>query len=126
MKVKRELMKILAQSAYVTNLLDGGIAQPMMTLEKNDTEYLLSLRLAGTGPDDLSVEIDKDNLFIYHLIGIDEEMKIPYLLRSLVIPSGVNFEEITAEFQDGQLRVILPFDELTNGYHREVEINTPY
>jgi len=105
----------------VANVLHGGIAMPFMNLEMRKEGYIYNVQLAGVEPDDFNVEIDSNNLFIYNLITM-QEMKVPYLLKRLVIPAEVDFDEIVAEYSKGRLRVFMPFGGLANGYHREVDI----
>ena len=126
MKIDKNLTRNLAQSASVMNIINGGITMPLMSLKKNKGEYVFNIQLAGVDPDDFSVEIDSHNLFVYHQMHFDETMEIPYLLQRLVIPPAVNYDEIRAEFDEGKLRILMPFNELTNGYHRDVDIVRKY
>ncbi|MEM9326206.1 MAG: Hsp20/alpha crystallin family protein [Bacteroidota bacterium] len=121
MKVENNVTRSLAQTASVVNVLNGGIAMPFMKLEKRKEGYIYNVQLAGVNPEDFNVEIDSNNLFIYNLITL-QDMKVPYLLKRMVIPAQVDYNEITAEYSDGRLRVFLPFNGLASDYHREVDI----
>lgn len=122
MKIDKNLTRSLAQSASVMNMINGGITMPLMSLKKKADEYIFNIQLAGVDPDDFSVEIDSHNLFVYHQMRFDNEMEIPYMLQRLVIPAEVNYNEIRAEFDEGKLRIVMPFNELANGYHRDIDI----
>lgn len=126
MKVDKNLTHSLAQSAAVMNVINGGITMPVMSLKRTSDEYIFNIALAGVDPDDFSVEIDSHNLFIYHQMRFDEELEVPYMLQRLVIPANVNYEKIRAEYDEGKLRVVMPFNELANGYHRDVDIVKKY
>ncbi len=126
MRVDKNLTHSLAQSAAVMSVINGGITMPVMSLEKATNKYIFNIQLAGVDPDDFSVEIDSPNLFVYHQMRFDEEMEVPYMLQRLVIPANVNFEKIRAEFDEKTLRVVMPFNELADGYHRDVDIVRKY
>lgn len=122
MKIDRALIRNLGQTAFVMNAIDGGTVMPRMSLDKKQDQYIYNLRLPGVSSEDFNVEIDSHNLFIYQLMRLDSEMEIPYMVKRLVIPAEVNYELITAEFDGGKLKIVMPFNELANGYHRDIEI----
>lgn len=126
MKINKKLTHSLAQSAAVMNGINGGITMPVMSIKKAADEYIFNIQLAGVDPDDFSVEIDSHNLFVYHQMRFDAELEIPYMLQRLVIPANVNYDKIRAEYGEGKLRVVMPFNELANGYHRDVNIVRKY
>ena len=126
MKVDKNLTYSLAQSAYVMNVLNGGMTMPLMSLDKRKDEYVFNIQLPGIDPDAFSVEIDSHNLFVYHQMHFSEDLKVPYMLQRLVIPAEVNYEKIRAEFNEGSLRIVMPLNELANGYHRDVDIDKKY
>jgi len=126
MKIDKNLTNSLAQSAAVMNGINGGITMPVMSLNRTSDEYIFNIHLAGVNPDDFSVEIDSHNLFVYYQMRFDDDMEVPYMLQRLVIPANVNYEKIRAEFDAGKLRVVMPFNELANGYHRDVDIVKKY
>ncbi|MEL7006772.1 MAG: Hsp20/alpha crystallin family protein, partial [Bacteroidota bacterium] len=108
MKFGRDITKNLAQTAYVMNVLDGGIAMPLVSFDKQKKEYIYLFKLPGVEPDDFSVEIDNQNLFVYHRISFDE-VAIPHLLNRIIIPADVDYDLISAEFEDGKLKIVMPF-----------------
>ncbi len=121
MRFGRDITKNLAQTAYVMNVLDGGIAMPFMAFNKERNEYTCQVQLPGVDPDDFIVEIDQKNLLVFHKINFDGS-PIPHLLHRVIIHADVDYESITAEFEDGILTIVMPFNDLANGYHREVDI----
>ena len=121
MKFGRDITKNLAQTAYVMNVLDGGIAMPLVSFNKAKNEYVYLFHLPGVEPEDFNVEIDQKNLLVFHRISFDDTA-IPHLLNRIVIPADVDYERISATFEEGKLRIVMPFNELANGYHRDVDI----
>ena len=126
MRIDKNLTHSLARSAAVMNVINGGITMPVMSLKRASDEYIFNIQLAGVDPDDLSVEIDSHNLFVYLQMRFDEGMEVPYMLQRLVIPANVSYEKIHAVYDEGKLKVVMPFNELANGYHRDVDIVKKY
>ena len=121
MRIGKDITKNLAQTAYVMNVLDGGIAMPLVSFNKEQNEYVYIFHLPGVEPDDFNVEIDNKSLFVYHKISFDETA-IPHLLNRIIIPGDVDYDLISAEFEDGRLKIVMPFNDLANGYHRDIDI----
>ena len=122
MKAEMNISKGLAQSAFVMNVLGGGMSKPKSKLKKLDDHYLLKLNIPGVDAEQLSVEINNQHLFIFQIMNFKEDVEIPYMVQRILIPVEVNFDEIRAEYEKGDLHVILPFSEMAGGYQRHVDI----
>ncbi len=121
MEFGRDITRNLAQIANVTGVLDGGIAMPLISFDRETNEYIYNFQVPGVEPDDFSVEIDSKNLLIFHSITLDGHA-VPHLLHRMVIPTDVDYDLITAEFEAGKLRIVMPFNDLARGYHRDIDI----
>ena len=42
--------------------------------------------------------------------------------KSIVIPAEVNYRNITAEYNKGLISIKLPFNELADGYHQDIDL----
>ena len=122
MNVDKNISQTLSQSAYVMNTIGGGMAMPKVRFKAYDDHYLFRLRVPGVDPNNFNIEIDHQNLFIYQQIHFDDELEIPHLVRRLIIPAEVNYRNITAEYHQGLITIKLPFNELANGYHRDIDL----
>ena len=123
MKVDKNITKRLSHAAFVTNVLDGGRVLPLLSINKEIDKYIYSIELPGVNPDDIIVEISNGALLLFHQMWFKEDVEIPYLVNRMMIPQDVNIDGISAEFRNGKLQIILPVDELSQGYHRNVEIS---
>ena len=123
MKVDKNITKRLSHAAFVTNVLDGGRVLPLLSINKEIDKYIYSIELPGVNPDDFIVEISNGALLLFHQMWFKEDLEIPYLVNRMMIPQDVNIDGISAEFRNGKLQIILPVDELSQGYHRNVEIS---
>lgn len=122
MNVDENITKGLAQSAFVMNVLGGGMSMPNSSFKKFDDHYLLQMDIPGVDSEHLSVEINNQHLFIFQLMNFKQEVEIPYMVQRLLIPAEVEFDQIRAEYEGGKLHVILPYNELAGGYRRHVDI----
>lgn len=125
MRFGNDITKNLARSGYVMNVLDGGIAMPLMSFEKKAQQYVYAMHLPGVDAESFSVEIDGMNLMIYHGMNFDGK-DVPHLITRLVIPAEVDFRQIYAEYEAKRLRIVMPLNDLADGYHRDVEIIRKY
>jgi HSP20 family molecular chaperone IbpA len=123
MKENQNLTNVLAQSAYVMNTIGGGISMAKATLNKFKDHYLYQLRVPGVHAESLKVEIDNSNLFIFQQMKMDQSFNLPYMISRINLPAEVDYQHISAAFEDGKLNVILPLNELSDGYHRDIDIN---
>ena len=123
MKTEKSLTKLLAQTGKVTSVLNGGMSLASTSFKKNEDHYLFTMHVPGVDPELFSVEINKNNLFIYQLMDFEQETSVPCLTNRINIPSDVDYELITADFEDGSLKIVMPFNELANGYRRKIDIS---
>jgi HSP20 family molecular chaperone IbpA len=122
MRIDRNMTRGLAQSAMVMNTLGGGMSLPVSKVKKTEDQYLYSLSIPGVDADFLSIEINNNNLLIFQNMDFGGVV-IPYMIQRVHIPSDVEFDQISAEYDDGRLLVVMPINELAGGgYHRQVDI----
>ena len=95
---------------------------PIITFRKESDRLIYNVQLAGVDADDFIVEISNGLLLLFHQMWLKEDMEVPYLLNQFIIPPNVNVDEISAEYENGNLRVIMPVDEFSHGYRRNVDI----
>lgn len=121
MKVEKELTKMLAESADIVNMINGGTVYPTFENSTEEDHYRLEVNVPSVGPDDIKVEVNGSDLFIYQSIG-HKDLKLPNLLGMIKISGDVEVENITAGYENDTLIVIMPFDEQTGGFRKEIEI----
>ena len=118
----------LLVTADVMNMLNGGMSQPHIHLSREKGGYVLHARVPGVEPDRMQIEIKNNHLFLFHHISTRNEHLydgihfIPYHIGYVVIPFDVNITGIKAQYEDRELKVFMPFNELSNGYHKRIFI----
>ena len=117
-------LRKFAIAANVANTLNGGMTKPKVNFSKERDHYHITLRVAGTGEGSFKVEIINQALYVFLFVGQDqpafEAIKFP--IEVLPIPSDVDFHNIRAYFESSTLNIVLPFNELANGYRQQIEI----
>ena len=82
---------------------------PAVDIFENKDELLILADLPGVKKDDLAINLDKGHLTLegrLHGFASDEE---PFdYRRTFVVPQGIDADKITANLQNGVLRLVLP------------------
>lgn len=105
---------------------------PAMEVVECDGEYRLTAELPGMAPADIDVKVTDGNITIRgEKTEERKDEKDNYLLnerrygsfhRTLPLPSGVNADDVTAEFASGVLTITLPKTEEAKQKERKVEV----
>ena len=115
------------RSADIMNTMNGGMAQPEIEMTKKNDHYLITARVPGVDHNSLKVEVVDQHVILHHTLHMGTEesqvLNVPRVLASFPISIDVDYEKITAHLEDSRLKVILPFNELSNGYHKSIQVN---
>ncbi len=124
MKVEDQLLiKNLATTAQLVNAINGGMAQPHVRLEKSDSEWVERMKVPGVSIESIKIEVKEGFLFVFQNLQMeDAEMELPYMIEMLNLTSKIDQEQIYAEYEDGEIVIHMPFDELASGFEKEIEI----
>jgi HSP20 family molecular chaperone IbpA len=125
MRKERMISDVIIQSIDITNTLNGGISQPEVKLT-NHTEYRqIELKVPGVSEENMHVKINNNQLVVHFEIMIESRgrlITIPFVAYNKQIPYFIDANKIHAKYTKGVLTVQLPYNELANGYHREIPI----
>lgn len=117
-------------TADLLNTINGGMSMPTTRMKRQEDHYELEVRAPGFSAEDLKIEIHNRHLSVFHYmhyIAPDHSMKqegAPNIIHLMPIPFDVELDSIRAVHQGRRLKVIMPFNELAEGYHRSVEIDS--
>lgn len=95
---------------------------------KQEKRYLVKARIPGVDPGKMRVEVQNDKLFLFHDISVDntflytEKDQIPFNIGYVLIPFDVNIKKIKAQYEDSELLISMPFNELAGGYKKNIDI----
>jgi HSP20 family molecular chaperone IbpA len=126
MRSKRIVSNEIIQRIDIANTVQGGVTEPQLKLSQHPEFRQIQLRIPGVSEKDMHVKINNNQLIVYferRIVSLGSNISIPYIVYNKQIPYFIDEKNIHAQYHDGELIVQLPFNELTNGYQREVPID---
>ena len=115
----------IIQTIDIANTLQGGISEPMVRLTRFPEYRQIELRVPGIGEDNMHVKINNNQLLVFynHLIeSRGQVIAVPHFVYNKPIPYFIDANKIKATYEDNVLTVQLPYNELANGFHRDIPI----
>lgn len=109
----------------VMNTLNGGISEPSVRVRQYASQRQITLRVPGIALENIKIDIKDNQLLIYYLTDLvsqEKELRFPKILYNKAIPYFVDTTNINASEEEHSLVLNLPFNDLANGYHREISI----
>lgn len=116
---KSFLPSIFNNDDFFTNFFEGN-ALPAANVVENKNEFRVELSVPGFNKDEFSVEVEKNVLIISAKQEskvedkdkderlIRQEFRSSSFSRSFVLPDNVDMEQISAQYQDGVLKLSIP------------------
>jgi len=116
----------LLTSVDVLNTLHGGISEPAVKLQQQATGREIRVHVPGVEKEALQVEVHNNSLSVFYLIPIDSAGKLiqmPVVIYNKTIPYFIEISEIKAVYEDNELVVQLPYNKLSSGYNKKIQID---
>jgi HSP20 family molecular chaperone IbpA len=125
MRRKRLISDEIIQSIAIANTLNGGVSEPQVNFLQYPQYREIAVKVPGVTGEHLQVKINNNQLMIFfnrsfELMG--SVIKVPQIIYNKPIPYYIDSKKINAHLADEVLIVQLPYNELANGYHRDVPI----
>jgi HSP20 family molecular chaperone IbpA len=115
----------IIQSIDITNTLSGGITEPNVKISQQQEYRQIELKVPGITEENMHVKINNNQLVVYFERMVEsrgETIYVPTIVYNKPIPYFIDAKKIRAQYVNGVLTVQLPFNELANGYHRDIPI----
>jgi HSP20 family molecular chaperone IbpA len=122
--MKKKFQDLLT-SVDVLNTLHGGISEPVVTLRQQADGREVHVRVPGISRDSMQVEIHNNVLSVFYFIPIEsagKKINMPVVVYNKTIPYFIDISAIKADFEENELVVQLPYNELSSGYNRKIQI----
>ena len=122
--MKKKFQDLLT-SVDVLNTLHGGISETVFTLRQQAAGREVHVRVPGISRDSMQVEIHNNVLSVFYLIPIEsagKKINMPVVVYNKTIPYFIDISAIKADFEENELIVQLPYNELSSGYNRKIQI----
>ena len=117
--------KDLVTSVDVLNTVHGGVSEPFLSIREERDGREVHVRIPGVDKEAMQVEINNNKLSIFYLIpilSVGKMIHMPQVVYDQSIPYFVEASKIKASYEGNKLIVNLPFNKLSNGYNRKIEI----
>lgn len=111
----------------------GSISLPAVELSETDDAVALKLEVPGMRAEDLDIQVTREAVYIkgerkQEIVSGDKgitrsEFRYGKFQREIALPSSVNNTNVTAEYKDGILHLILPKAEEQKNKVVKVNIN---
>jgi HSP20 family protein len=132
-RMQQDIDAMLGRAGVRTSAAaDAGDWMPAMDVEQTGDGLVLRVDLPGIDPADVSVQVANGLLTVSgqrreekeetHEGYVTRERRYGSFSRSLMLPEGVDEEDITADCRDGVLRISMP--KPTTAQPRSIEIQT--
>lgn len=129
LKDKKALRNFI-QQGDVLNTLSGGVSHTNVDIKQEDKQIVIHVSAPGMPADSFNIFLNYNQLVIYSALknnNQDQDTEamakaIPLFSRTFEIPVFVNVHNIEAVYEDGRLKVILPFKEDIENYKRNINI----
>lgn len=116
----------LITTVDVLNTLSGGISEPQQHIYETEQGREIRVRVAGIHKNAMNVEIHNNHLTVFYYINIasyDKLVQVPQIVYNKTVPYYIDIGKIYALFEGDELIVHMPYNKLSNGYHRKLRIN---
>lgn len=117
--------KNLISTVDLLNTLNGGVSEPYVSYRERPDGRELRIRVPGVSKEMLQVEIHDNTLNVFYHIPMETAGKRVFLPKEVIkqtLPYFVEITGIDATFEENELIVNLPYNELANGYNRKISI----
>jgi HSP20 family molecular chaperone IbpA len=115
----------LITSVDVLNTIHGGVSEPFISFREKEQGHEIHVRIPGVSKDAIQVEVNGSDLSVFYLIPIVSNKKMiymPQVIHTQRIPFFIEAAGIKATYRDNELIVNMPFNKLSNGQNRKIQI----
>ena len=115
----------LLTSVDVLNTLHGGVSEPFVSHREKVDGQEMRVRVPGIDRELLHVEIHNNHLAVFYLIPINSTgqlVQMPQVVYKELIPVFIEVTGIKATYEENELVISLPFNKLSEGYNKKIEI----
>ena len=125
----KKILKGLGQQIDLLNTLNGGVSMAQVNVTQKEDRMVVTVNVPGLSPESLHIMVDYNRLILYGVLPqknehAQPEFNLPLFGRVLPIPFQVDTTQIRAIYDDGQLKVVLPYDEDRQRSVKIIEIET--
>lgn len=120
-------INLLNRPLLRSEAMEDWIQRPMGEVEETDSEYLLSFDVPGVSQEDLKIDINQNVLTVSgeRKQRVKEEgvrgRRYGRFQRSIMLPQGVDPDQIRAHYEAGVLEIVIPKTEEGRAHSIQIE-----
>ena len=103
------------------NTINGGTSLTSVVVDEKEDHLSIRISAPSIEGDAYNLMLKGNQLIVYTILGdnwlanpTEKAHKIPLFARTFDLPPFVNKEEIDAIYENGELKVVLPFTEIND------------
>lgn len=126
MKYDKNILNEIANHIDVLNTINGGVSMTFLNIVSEEDRFIISVKTPGISKYTYRVELINNMIFIYTLIKIRKEdsvVEIPSFMKYIPVPDFVETDDISAVFENDELKVLVPFSDQKNFKQRKIKID---
>jgi HSP20 family molecular chaperone IbpA len=109
------------------NTLNGGVSMASLDMEETDDSLIITVSAPGVSPESFNIFIDHYKLIIFSILPdnnpeSDLTLHVPTFYKAFDIPYFVEGTKIDAVYEEGVLKVILPYRQKSTSLQRKIDI----
>lgn len=115
----KNILKDFVHQIDTINTITGGSAATMVNIQKGDDKLVIQVNAPSVSSDSFNIYVHGNQLVVYTTLNdlnevADEEEQssrhmTPLFNRTFNIPATVDKDQIDAVFEDGRLKILLPY-----------------
>ena len=115
----KNILKDFVHQIDAINTITGGSAATMVNIQKGDDKLVIQVNAPSVSSDSFNIYVHGNQLVVYTTLNdlnevADEEEQssrhmTPLFNRTFNIPATVDKDQIDAVFEDGRLKILLPY-----------------
>ncbi|MHC2993008.1 hypothetical protein OB13_16000 [Pontibacter sp. HJ8] len=119
----KEFLRNIAHQIDLLNTLGGGVSETYADIKKYKKGAVIEVWAAGVNPESFKVVLHQNQLTVFSVLQSQDnpEMAAPLFTRIFTLPPQVDLSQIEAVYQEGQLKIKLPYHDSALNPH-EIEI----
>ncbi|WP_299818176.1 Hsp20/alpha crystallin family protein [uncultured Pontibacter sp.] len=114
--INKDFLHNIALHLDLFNTIGGGVSETFVSVKQHELDAVIEVWAAGVNPESFKVVLRNNNLTVSSTIQSNHSMHVaaPIFSRTFVLPPAVNMALIDATYEDGKLRIKLPYNESAN------------
>ena len=128
----KNILKDFVYQIDAINTITGGTIATMVNVEKGDDKLVIQVNAPSINSDSFNIYVHGNQLVVYTTLNdldeiADEDEQssrhmAPIFNRTFNIPATVDKEQIDAIFEEGRLKILLPYGANQNAPAKRIDI----